>query len=127
MDIVEAYGRVVNLSIQKGMSSSLKFLKLTEEKIEEQLEKKKGLIEGESFDIVLDLKPKINQLYIYLSPKKSSKKLMKSLKPNSLDFKSLVIYIGDLFLFGKRIQTRLGAYGPSSSELARAVIEYKKV
>lgn len=126
MDIAEVYGRVVNLSIQKGMISSLKFLKLNEKKIEEKLTKGR-MIEEKSFDIVLDFKPKINQLYIYLSPKKSSKKLVKSLKPNSLDFKSLVIYIGDLLLFGKRTQVRLGACGPSSSELARAVIEYKKV
>jgi hypothetical protein len=124
MDIIEAYGKSVNLAIHKNINESLKFLKLTPKIIEENLKKKK--IKGKSFDIVLDFKPRINQLYIYLSSLKKSGKLEKSLNPDSLEFKSMIIYLGDILLFGKRIQVRLGAFGCSCSDLARAVIEYKK-
>ncbi|MBS3054924.1 MAG: hypothetical protein J4452_00325 [Candidatus Aenigmarchaeota archaeon] len=127
MTIEETFGRTVNISINKGMNESLKFLKISNTKLEETIRKKKKIIEDKSYDLLIDYKPKINHLYLYLSPKKSSKKTLKTLKPNSLEFKSLVILIGSILLFGKRTEVRLGAIGPTSSELARAVIEHKKV
>ena len=127
MSIEETFGKAVNISIKKGINESLKFLKISTAKLEERIKSKKKLIEDRSFDILIDHKPKINHLYLYLSPKKSSKKTLKTIKPNSLEFKSLVILIGEILLFGKRTQVRLGAIGPTSSDLARAVIDYKKV
>src|SRR3989344_3346717 len=127
MTIEETFGRTVNISINKGMNESLKFLKISNTKLEETIRKKKKIIEDKSYDLLIDYKPKINHLYLYLSPKKSSKKTLKTLKPNSLEFKSLVILIGSILLFGKRTEVRLGAIGPTSSEQARAVIEHKKV
>ena len=126
MNIVEVYGRSVNLAIHKNINESLKFLKLSPKIIEENIKKKNKKIKGKSFDILLDFKPKINHLYIYLSPSKTSKKLEKDLKPDSIEFKSMIIYLGDILLFDKRTQVRLGALGCSCSDLARAVIEYKK-
>jgi len=124
MKIVEAYGKSVNLAIHKNINESLKFLKLSPKIIEDNIKKNK--IKGKEFDIIIDFKPKINQLYLYLSPPKTSKKLEKTLKPDKIEFKSMIIYLGDVLLFGKRTQVRLGALGCSCSDLARAVIDYKK-
>ena len=127
MSIEETFGRAVNVSIKKNINETLKFLKISTGKLEETIKSKKKSIVGKDFDILIDYKPKINHLYIYLSPKKSSKKILKTIKPNSLDFKSLVILIGSILLLDKRTEVRLGAIGSTSSDLARAVIEYKKV
>jgi len=124
MKIVEAYGKSVNLAIHKNINESLKFLKLSPKIIEDNIKKNK--IKEKGFDIIIDFKPKINQLYLYLSPPKTSKKLEKTLKPDKIEFKSMIIYLGDVLLFGKRTQVRLGALGCSCSDLARAVIDYKK-
>ena len=127
MSIDETFGKAVNISINKNISETLKFLKISTTKLEETIKKKKMLIEDKSFDVLIDYKPKINQLYLYISPKKSSKKNIKTIKPDSLEFKSLVILVGNILLFGKRTEVRLGAIGPTSSDLARAVIDYKNV
>jgi len=127
MSIEEAFGKAVNISISKGIGETLKFLKISTSKLEETIKKKRKVIEDKTLDILVDYKPKINHIYLYLSPKKSSKKNIKTIKPNYLEFKSLVILIGNVLLFGKRTEVRLGAIGPTSSDLARAVIDYKKV
>lgn len=127
MSIEETFGKAVNTSINKGVEQSLKFLKISTGKLEETIKKKKNIIEDNSFDILIDYKPKINHLYLYLSPKKSSKKNLKTMKPSSLEFKSMVILIGSVVLFKKRTEIRLGAIGSTSSDLARAVIDYKRV
>lgn len=127
MSIEEVFGKSVNISINKGINESLKFLKISNTELEKRIKSKKKFIEDKNFDILLDYKPKINHLYLYLSSKKASKKTLKTINPNSLEFKSLVILIGEILLFGKRTQVRLGAIGPTSSDLARAVIDYKRV
>lgn len=127
MIIEETFGKAVNISINKNINETLKFLKISTVKLEETINKKKKLLEGKEFDILVDYKPKINHLYLYLSPKKSSKKTLKTIKPASLEFKSLVILIGSAVLFKKRTEIRLGAIGSTSSDLARAVIDYKRV
>lgn len=126
MKIVETYGKSVNLAIHKNINESMKFLKLSPKIIEENIKKKNRKIKGKGLDVILDFKPKINHLYLYLSPTKTSKQFEKNLEPDSIEFKSMIIYLGDVLLFDKRTQVRLGALGCSCSELARAVIEYKK-
>jgi len=125
MDITESFGTAVNISFSKGVMTAVEFLGLPAKKIEDAVKNKKPLVEGKSFDMILDYKPKINQLYIYLAPKKLSKKFAKNLKPNDLDFKSMLILLGSLMLSGKKTEVRLGAYGVSSSDLTKAVIKYK--
>ena len=95
MDLVEAFGKAVNMSFV-SITDSLRFLGLSEGQIEQAVKKKKHLIEQKNFDIAIDYKPKINQLYLYLVSKKSGKKLVKSFKPNKLDFKSMVIFLGNI-------------------------------
>jgi hypothetical protein len=119
MSIVETFAKAVNAG---GINKSLKVLGIDEKKIEQSIEKKKFVIENKECSIVVDFKPKINYLIIYLCDKKSSKKLLKTLKPDALDFKSFVVYIGYLRLFGKTFEVRLGAYGYTSSELGNALI-----
>jgi len=126
MQIIEAYAKAVNLSSKKNLEESLKFLKLNAKKIESVTKTKKPIIASKEFDIILDLKPKINQLYIYLSPKKFSKKIVKMLKPNSVEFLSMVVYLGLLEMMNQRFEVRLGAIGEQTSDLVRAVIEHKK-
>ena len=126
MDVTETFGTAVNISISKGVMAAVEFLGLTAQKIEQAIKSKKPLIEGKNFDITLDYKPKINQLYIYLAPKKLSKKIVKTLKPNDLDFKSMLILLGSIILAGKKTEVRLGAYGVPSSDLVKAVIKYKR-
>jgi hypothetical protein len=108
------------------VTDSLRFLGLTEGQIEEAVKKKKRLIQQKTFDVAIDYKPKINQLYLYLVSKKSSKKLIKTFKPNKLDFKSMVIFLGNVNLFNKKTEVRLGAFGISSSELVKSVMKFKK-
>ena len=127
MIIEEVFGKAVNISISKNINETFKFLKISTAKLEEAINSKKKLIEEKSFDILIDYKPKINHLYLYISPKKSSKKILKTIKPNFLEFRSLIILIGHILLLGKRTEVRLGAIGSTSSDLARAVIEHKKV
>jgi len=125
-DITEVYGKAVNLSSSKGIDEALKFLKLNAKKIETVAKTKKPAIAGKSFDIILDLKPKINHLYIYLTPKKFTKKLLKMVKPDSVEFLSMVVYIGLLEMNKQRFEVRLGAVGAQTSDLVRAVIEHRK-
>ena len=125
MDLIEAFGKAVNMSFV-SIIDSLRFLGLNEKQIEEAAKKKKYLIEQKNFDIAIDYKPKINQLYLYLVSKKSGKKLVKSFKPNKLDFKSMVIFLGNITLFGKNTEVRFGAFGVSSSELVKSLIKFKK-
>jgi hypothetical protein len=126
MDIVEAFGTAINISISKGAAAATEFLGLNAEKIEHTIKSKKVAKEGKIFDIIFDYKPKINQLYIYLTPKRLSKKIAKNLKPNDLDFKSMLIFLGNIMLSGKKTEVRLGACGVSSSDLVKSVIKYKK-
>jgi len=126
MDITESFGTAVNISFSKGVMASLVFLNLSVKKVEDVIKAKKLLMEGKVFDTIIDYKPKINQLYIYFSPKKLSKKFVKTLKPNDLDFKSMLILLGSVVLYGKKTEVRLGAYGVPSSDLVKAVIKYKK-
>jgi hypothetical protein len=55
-----------------------------------------------------------------------SKKISKSLKPNKIEFKSMVIFLGNVHLFSKSTELRLGAIGVESSDLVKALIEKKK-
>jgi hypothetical protein len=126
MEIIDTYGKVVNLSSSKSVDESLKLLKLSPKKIESLVKTKKQMVAGKDFDIILDMKPKINQLYIYLSPKKFSKKILKMLKPDSVEFLSMVVYLGLIEMMGQRFEVRLGAIGEQTSDLVRAVIEHKK-
>jgi hypothetical protein len=125
MEIKEAFGRAVNHSITKDLDSSLKVLGLDSAKVEELVKKKNFLVPQKSFDIVLDYKPNLNQINIYLTEKKWSKKLLESLKKSS-NFKSMMILLGNLIINKKLFQIRLGAFGVSSSDLVKAVIKFKK-
>lgn len=125
MEITETFAKAVNLSSKKNIDEALEFLKLTTKKIEALTKTKKPLMPGKSFDTILDLKPKINQLYIYLTPKKFSKKILKMLDPNKVEFFSMVVYLGLLEMNEQRFEVRLGAIGMQTSDLVRAVIEKK--
>lgn len=125
MELVETFGKAVNMSFV-SITDSLRFLGLSEKQIEEVVKKKKYLISQKNFDIAVDYKPKINQLYLYLVSKRSSKKLVKSFKPNKLDFKSMVIFLGNITLFNKKTELRFGAFGVSSSELVKSLLKFKK-
>lgn len=125
MEILEVFGRAVNTSLT-NTNDALKILKLSLEDIEQSIKIKKFLISDKDFDIVIDYKPKIKHINLYLAQKKWSKKLLKSLKPNIVDFKSLVAYLGTIKLFGENFELRLGAFGSHSSELGNAIIKYKK-
>jgi len=126
MEIIEAYAKAVNLSSKKNVEESLKFLKLSPKKIEILTKTKKLMLAGKDFDIILDMKPKINHLYIYLSPKKFSKKILKMLNPDKVEFLSMVVYLGLIEIMNQRFEVRLGALGMETSDLVRAVIENKK-
>jgi hypothetical protein len=125
MEISEVFGKAVNLSF-KSIDETLKLLKISRAEIEKNILKKKSLVQEKDFDLILDYKPKINQLYLYLCPKKMSKKISKSLKPNKIEFKSMVIFLGNVHLFSKSTELRLGAIGVESSDLVKALIEKKK-
>jgi hypothetical protein len=125
MEIAEAFGRAVNLAQKKGIAKSLESLKLSSRKIDGFVKKKKFLIEGKEFDIVIDKKDKMNQLNLYLTNKKWSKKLLASLKKSS-DFKSMTVYLGNLPVLNKVYELRLGAFGIPSSDLVKAIIKFKK-
>jgi len=119
--IEETFAKVINKS-SKGINPALAELKLNQTKIEKVALSKKPFIIGKDFDLVFDAKPKIKHLYIYLTPKKFTKKILKSLKPNEIDFKSLVIYLGALRMKKEMYEVRLGCYGISSSDLVKAVV-----
>lgn len=68
MELVEAFGKAVNMSFV-SITDALRFLGLSEKQIEEAVKKKKKLISQKTFDIAIDYKPKINQLYLYLVSK----------------------------------------------------------
>lgn len=125
MEILEAFGKAVNLSF-RNMNNSLELLEVNTTRLEKLIKKKKFLIEEKKFDIVIDYKPKLNQVNLYLTPKKWSKKFVKKLSPSSTDFKSLVILLGNIKMYGKDFELRLGAFGVPSSDLIKATIKYKK-
>ena len=125
MEIVETFGKAVNISF-KGVEASLKFLDLTSTKLEKMIKGRRFLVVNKNFDIVIDYKPKLNQIILYLAPKKWSKKLMKKLDPKTMDFKSMVIFIGRLHILEKDFELRLGAFGIPSSDLVKAINEFKK-
>lgn len=125
MEIAEAFGRTVNLAQKKGVDKALELLELSSKKIEGLLRKNKFLIEGRNFDIVIDKKDKLKQLNIYLTKKEWSKKLLSSVKKSS-DFKSMVVYLGDLSVLNKIYELRLGAFGVSTQELVKAMLKFKK-
>ena len=122
MKIEEMFAKVVNRGTSKGINPALAELKLNQVKIEKIALSKKPFISEKDFDIVFDAKPKIQHLYIYLTPKKFTKKLLKSLKPEEIDFKSLVIYLGVLKMKKEMYEVRLGCYGIESSNLVKAVV-----
>jgi len=126
MEISEVFGKAVKLSF-KNIDETLKFLKISKTEIEKNILKKKSIVQGKIFDLILDYKPKINQLYLYICPKKMSKKISKSIKPNKIEFKSMVIFLGNVYLFSKSTELRLGAIGVESSDLVKAIIEKKKL
>jgi len=125
MEIKEVFGKAVNYSVKKDLEASLKVLELDSAKIEELVKKRNFFVPQKSFDIVLDFKPKFNQINIYLTEKKWSKKLSESLKKSS-NFKSMMILLGNLIIDKKLFQIRLGAFGISSSDLVKAIIKFKK-
>ena len=125
MEIKEDFGKAVNYSVKKDLEASLKVLELDSAKIEELVKKRNFFVPQKSFDIVLDFKPKFNQINIYLTEKKWSKKLSESLKKSS-NFKSMMILLGNLIIDKKLFQIRLGAFGISSSDLVKAIIKFKK-
>ena len=125
MDIVEAFGRTTNVAFSHGVVRGLDVLDLSPENIENSIKKKKLIIPSKSFDIVIDYRPKLKQLNIYIADKKWSKKLAKSFKKTS-DFKSMVVLIGSMPVLNAVHEVRIGAFGVSSSELVKAVIKYKK-
>ena len=122
MKIEEVFANVINKGTAKGINPALAELKLNRIKIEKIALSKKPFVLQEDFDIVFDSKPKIKHLYIYLTPKKLTKKLLKSLDPNEIDFKSLVIYLGVLKMKKEMYEVRLGCYGIESSSLVKAVV-----
>lgn len=122
MEIKEAFGKVVNLS-HKSIEKSLEALDLNKEKLEKNIKNKKFLLQHKDFDIIIDYKP-LGQIILYLTPKKWSKSLLKSIKKNS-EFKSMVVLLGTVKILKKYFEIRLGAFGVSSSDLVRAVIKYK--
>jgi hypothetical protein len=123
MEIKEIFGKAVNLS-HKSLEKSLEALNLSKEKLEKNIKNKKFLLQEKNFDIVIDYKPDSNQIVLYLTPKKWSKELLKSVKKNS-EFKSMVILLGTAKILKKDFEIRIGAFGVSSSELVRAIIQYK--
>jgi|YelNatPaOPRAMG01_1025707.scaffolds.fasta_scaffold05615_3 hypothetical protein len=123
MEIKEIFGKAVNLS-HKSLEKSLETLNLSKEKIEKNIKNKKFLLQEKNFDIIIDYKPDSNQIVLYLTPKKWSKKLLESVKKNS-EFKSMVILLGTTKILKKDFEIRLGAFGVSSSELVRAIIQHK--
>jgi hypothetical protein len=125
MEITEAFGKAVNLAQKKEIAKSLEFLGLSNKKIENLVKRKKFVLESKEFDIVIDKKDKLKQLNLYLTEKKWSRKLLASLKKSS-DFKSMVIYLGNIVLSKKVYELRLGAFGIPSPELVKAVIKFKK-
>jgi len=125
MDIVEIFGRIVNTAAKEGIEKALGFLQLPKERIENQIKKKKYLISYKGFDVVIDYKPKLHQINLYLTSSKWSKRLLKSLKKSS-DFKSMVIFLGRIPIWNKVYEVRLGAFGVSSSELVKALLKFKK-
>ena len=125
MEISEIFGKAVNLSF-KNIDETLKSLKISIPEIEKSILKKKNLFQENNFDLILDYKPKINQLYLYICPKRMSKKISKNLKPNKIDFKSMVIFLGSISLFSKSTELRLGAIGEETSELTKSIIKFKK-
>jgi hypothetical protein len=125
MEISDAFGKAVNLAQKYGIEKSLEFLRLPSKEIENLIKRKKFVVENKNFDVVIDKKEKLKMINLYLTEKKWSKKLLASLK-KSTDFKSMVIYLGNIVVSKRVYELRLGAFGISSSELIKALIKFKR-
>ncbi|MEM5852797.1 MAG: hypothetical protein QXS37_03545 [Candidatus Aenigmatarchaeota archaeon] len=125
MKIRETFGRVVNLVQTKGMEKALELLELNKKTIENCLKKREYLIQLKDFDVVIDKKDEFNQITLYLSEKKWSKKLLVSLKKSS-EFKSMVVLLGNIKIGKKVYELRIGAFGFPTSELIKAILQFKK-
>ncbi|MEM5766431.1 MAG: hypothetical protein QW423_02250 [Candidatus Aenigmatarchaeota archaeon] len=126
MEVLEAFGKAVNLAQTKGLEKGLEILGLSGRKIAFLIKKENFLFEGESFDVVIDKKDEAKQINIYLCDKRWSEYLLKSLKKSS-DFKSMVILLGRIKISKKVYELRLGGFGISSHELVKAILKFKKV
>lgn len=125
MDVVEIFGRTVNTASKQGIEKALIFLQLPAPRIETQIKKRKYVVPYRGFDVVIDYKPKLNQINLYMTSSKWSKKLLKSFKKSS-DFKSMTILLGSVKILKKNFELRLGAFGIPSSELTKSIIKFKK-
>lgn len=125
MNIVEIFGRTVNIASKSGIDKALTFLQLPTARIENQVKIKKYLISYKNFDVVIDYKTRLKQVNLYLTSKIWSKKLLKSLEKSS-NFKSMMILLGVVQIKKKDFELRVGAFGVPSSELTKAIIRFKK-
>ncbi|MEM7825287.1 MAG: hypothetical protein QW412_00310 [Candidatus Aenigmatarchaeota archaeon] len=123
MEIKEVFGNAVNAS-HESLENALEALGLSRERLEDNLKKKNFLLQNKVFDIIIDFKPELKQIVLYLTPKKWSKSLLKSLRKN-YEFKSMVVLLGSTKILKKDFEIRLGAFGVSSSDLVRAVVKQK--
>ncbi|MEM5866558.1 MAG: hypothetical protein QXG39_01405 [Candidatus Aenigmatarchaeota archaeon] len=115
----------MNLVQTKGMEKALELLELNKKTIENCLKKREYLIQLKDFDVVIDKKDEFNQITLYLSEKKWSKKLLVSLKKSS-EFKSMVVLLGNIKIGKKVYELRIGAFGFPTSELIKAILQFKK-
>jgi len=107
MNVVEIFGRTVNAAAKEGIEKALIFLQLPAVRIESQIKKKKYLVSYKGFDVVIDYKPKFNQVNLYLTS-------------------SMAVLLGSIKILKKNFELRLGAFGITSSELTKAIIKFKK-
>jgi len=119
MEILKKFAETVNAG---SIDRSLVKLGVDKEKLEQAIKSKKFVLDGEKYDIVLDYKPRVRYLNLYLAHKKDSKKLLSALDPNNIDFKSLVVLMGKLRIHNELFDIRLGAFGYNSSELGAAML-----
>jgi len=124
MEIEECFGKIVNISQKKGIQKALSLIGLNNKKIESFVKKGNFIVELKNFDVVIDVKEKLNQINLYLCDKKWSKELLKSLR-NSFSFKSMVVFLGKITISKKVYELRIGAFGISSSELVKAILKFK--
>jgi hypothetical protein len=119
MEILKKFAETVNAG---SIDRSLMKLGVDKQKLEQAIKNKKFILTGERYDIVLDYKPRVRYLNLYLAHKKDSKKLLSALDPNNIDFKSLVVFMGKLRIHKELFDIRLGAFGYNSSELGAAML-----
>lgn len=121
MSMKEVYKKIIKLAEKGKVEEALCCLNLTKKKIENLIKDKQFIAERENFDIVIDFKAKERQLNLYLSDKKWSEKLLKSVQ-KSHNFKSMMILIGSIKVFGKNCELRVGVFGVPTSELMKAIL-----